>query len=269
MAKRAVADLLTGFLALVVVLVGFITRVVPEDLRIEAIVAAALFFVAGYVRKSPLLVNLGSTVPLCVMAFTGVAFTSRLHLSVFVVTSLFAAIMGAYARSKRRPAGVAIAISWAAIVVAVALLLIPILLESFSTKRVRYPTPRFAFTTADGRRVTNESIAGRVTVLAFWATWCGPCREELPRLEPLRARFSILAVNDERNGEIASAAQKAQAFFAKRKLSLPLVISDEATSKSFGVTALPALVVIDGSGDIRVIHTGYDGAENMERLLRF
>ena len=96
----------------------------------------------------------------------------------------------------------------------------------------------FDFTRAEGGSVTNESLRGRVAVFAFWATWCAPCRQELPRLDKIYAQYSrnpqvaFLAVNNEREDNAASAAKKAQAFFARTGLSMPLVIAAGDAHKS-------------------------------------
>lgn len=110
-------------------------------------------------------------------------------------------------------------------------------------------------------------------MLAFWATWCTPCREELPRLNALYQRYNknsdvtFLAVDTEHEEDFESSARKAKTFFENTRLFLPLVISVGDTSKSLGVDSLPTLLIIDQQGNIRLIHTGYDGAENFEQVV--
>jgi thiol-disulfide isomerase/thioredoxin len=101
-------------------------------------------------------------------------------------------------------------------------------------------------------------------VLAFWATWCAPCREELPRINALYARYrktpgvAFLAVDTEREADFDPSATK---------VSLPLAAGESDSRKNLGVYSLPTLIIIDQAGNIRLVHTGYDGAENLERMV--
>jgi thiol-disulfide isomerase/thioredoxin len=284
--KSVLTDLLTGFLALAVVMAGFVTGILGQDLRAQVMVAGALFLLAGLIRGAAaasnpwiqgLLVNLGSSVPVCIMALAGVAFTSGPHLMAFLATSLLATVVGAHVRRfwrlARPGASLAVAGAWAVAVLLAAQWFVPAMLERLSTERVNRAAPPFSFGAPNGGSVTNESLHGRVAVLAFWATWCTPCREELPRLNRLYEQYdknrdvAFLAVDTERDDDLAAAAKKAKAFFAKTGLSLPLVIGDNDASNGLGVSGLPALLIIDQQGHIRLRHTGYDGAENLERIV--
>ncbi len=136
---------------------------------------------------------------------------------------------------------------------------------------MKYSAPSFSLDAPDGGNATGDSLHGRVAVLVFWATWCAPCREELPRLNALYDQYrnnpnvAFLAVDTEREED--PACNKAKAFFAKSHLSLPLFAADDQTRQKLGASGLPALVVIDQDGNIRLIHIGYDGAERLERML--
>lgn len=285
MAKSVLADLVTGFVCLGVVMTGFVTGLLGQNLRSQVILVGALFLFAGTFRGAAdptnswikgLLIGLGSAVPICIMAVTGVAFTSRPHLMFFLATSFLAAIAGAHVRrlwrSAHRRTSLAIAASSAATVILVAYLFVPSILETLSTRRVRYAAPAFSFRSIDSRPITNESLHGRIAVLAFWATWCAPCREELPRLNALYGRYEknpdvvFLAVDNERE-DFALSAAKAKAFFEKTRVSLPLVISEGDSSRNLGVSSLPSLVIIDQQGNVRLFHSGYDGAENLEGIV--
>jgi len=287
MAKSVSVDLLAGFAALGVVMAGFVTGVLGQNLRTQTILVCVLFLVAGVIRGARvppnpwikgLLVGLGSSVPICIMAATGVAFTSRPHLVVFLASSLLAAVAGAHVRrfwvSAHRRAALAVAGALAVAVILTAQLLIPFMLEKLSTRRLEQRAPAFSFSAVNGGRVSNESVHGRVAVLAFWATWCAPCREELPRLDQLYKQYNnnpsvaFFAVNAEGVEDSQLSAGKAEAFFSRTGLSLPLVINEGDASRNLGVSGLPALVIIDQQGYIRLVHTGYDGAENLESIVR-
>lgn len=287
MARSVFADLLAGFAALAVVMAGFVTGMLGQNLRTQTILVSALFLLAGVVRGAAvpsnpwikgLLVGLGSGVPVCIMTVTRAAFTSRPHLVVFLASSLLAAVAGAHVRRfwllAHRRAALTVAGALLAAVILAAQLLIPMVLEKLSTRRVEQRLPAFSFSAVSGGRVSNESLRGRVAVLAFWATWCAPCREELPRLDQLYKQYSnnpnvaFFAVNTEREDDFQLSARKAKAFFARAGLSLPLVIAEGDASGNLGVSGLPALLIIDQRGSIRLIHTGYDGAENLGSIVR-
>lgn len=286
MVKHALADLSTGFLVLGLIMGGFVTGVLGQNLSTLVILASALFLFAGLIRAakdtlnpwiSGFMVNLGSSLPVCIMAVTGTAFTSRPHFIAFQSSSLLAAIVGAHVRHFWRTAhpraGLGAVGAFTVAVVLAAYVLVPTMLERRSTKHVEHVAPAFSFIAADGGRVTNASLHGRVAVLTFWATWCAPCREELPRINSLYQRYSksrnidFWAVNTEREDDLELSARKAKAYFEKTKLSFPLAISDEQTSKNLGVHSLPTLLIVDQRGSIRFVHSGYDGAERLEQMV--
>jgi len=123
--------------------------------------------------------------------------------------------------------------------------------------------PGFDLVSRDGGRVTLADLKGEVVMVNFWATWCGPCREEMPHLEALYQRYSglgftLLGVNVE---EDASGADE---FLAGTPVSFPILFDPEnEVSKRYNVVAMPSTVLIDRSGNMRFIHHGYKpGYEN-------
>jgi hypothetical protein len=155
-AKSVLADLFAGFLAFSAVIAGFVTGALGENLRTLVIGVSALFLLAGLIRGASapsnpwikgFLVNFGSSAPACIMALTGTAFTSRPHLVVFLLTSLFAAIAGAHMRrswsSAHQRTSLAVAAAWAIATMLVAQLFVPAMLEKLSTRRVTHTAPPF------------------------------------------------------------------------------------------------------------------------------
>jgi thiol-disulfide isomerase/thioredoxin len=105
------------------------------------------------------------------------------------------------------------------------------------------------------------SMRGRVVLLDFWATWCGPCRIVIPKLSALQARYgaqglSVLGLSTEEPEEVAVFTQKAGMRYA--------VASDKhsETTRSYGVMSLPTLVIIDKRGVVRDVAIGYDSSED-------
>jgi len=125
------------------------------------------------------------------------------------------------------------------------------------------PAPNFTLTDAGGQSVTLSDLQGQVVMINFWASWCGPCREEMPLLEQIHQRyeslgFTLLGVNVEEN------SADGQAFLAERPVSFPVLYDpDNGISKLYDVVAMPSTVLIDRQGNVRYLHHGYKpGYEN-------
>ena len=115
---------------------------------------------------------------------------------------------------------------------------------------------------------------GSVVLVNFWATWCEPCREEMPSMERLRAamqgkRFVVLAVN------VGEGARAARAFGERMRLGFPLVMdSDTKTARAWSARVLPASFIVGPRGDIRYSYFGAidwardDVRKSIEDLLR-
>ena len=123
--------------------------------------------------------------------------------------------------------------------------------------------PDFTLADAAGRQVSLGDLKGQVVMINFWASWCAPCRQEMPLLEQIHQKyqplgFTLLAVNVEEN------SADGQAFLKERPVSFP-VLYDPANgiSKLYDVVAMPSTVLIDRKGNVRYLHHGYKpGYEN-------
>ena len=98
---------------------------------------------------------------------------------------------------------------------------------------------------------------GKIVMINFWATWCGPCREEMPHLQALYERyqslgFTLLGVNVEEDSENAAA------WLEETPVTFPILFdSENLATKLYDVVAMPSTVLIDRNGGIRFIHHGY------------
>jgi thiol-disulfide isomerase/thioredoxin len=118
--------------------------------------------------------------------------------------------------------------------------------------------PPFFATTLDGQHISMDSLAGKVVLIDFWATWCGPCREAVPHIRQIAKRFDgqpfvVLSVN------LDSDQAKWKNFVEKNGMTW-LQIWDGSfngpLSKKFSVTAIPATFTIDADGVLEDQHVG-------------
>jgi thiol-disulfide isomerase/thioredoxin len=113
------------------------------------------------------------------------------------------------------------------------------------------PTPQLAATDLSGRSVDLKALRGRVVVVNFWATWCDPCKQEMPSLQRLRDRLSgrpleVLTVN---YGEFRD---KIAPFVERQGLTLPVLLDTQKdAAKDWKVGGLPMTFVIDAQGRVR------------------
>lgn len=114
----------------------------------------------------------------------------------------------------------------------------------------RSPATGFSLATPDGKTIALAQLQGNVVFLNFWATWCPPCREEMPAMERLHKEFkdqglAILAV------DVDESPEQVARFMAEFRLSFPALLDEDAeVSSRYGVRGLPTTFLIDRSGRI-------------------
>ena len=127
------------------------------------------------------------------------------------------------------------------------------------------PAPVFKLSGRGGKTVDLSQFKGQVVMINFWATWCGPCRQEMPLLEDIYKKykpmgFTMLAVNVEPDSKAA------EAWLGKlaKPVSFPVAFDvDSKVSKLYKVAGMPSTVFVDRKGNVRVMHKGYKpGDEN-------
>ena len=119
------------------------------------------------------------------------------------------------------------------------------------------PAPALRLPKADGAAVSLADNRGKVVLVDFWASWCGPCKASFPALDALyqelRDRgFEVIAVNvDQRRAD-------ANAFLADKPHTMSVVFDPEGTAPSaYGVTGMPTSFLIGRDGRVRFVHIGY------------
>jgi peroxiredoxin len=145
---------------------------------------------------------------------------------------------------------------------------------SLKAEKDRKPAPDFTLKDADGKTVHLSDYKGKVVLLDFWATWCGPCRIEIPWFMELQRKnkdkgFEVLGVAmDDEGWEVV------KPFIADLGVNYRVVIGNDATAQAYGgIDALPTTFLIDKAGKIAAVHVGLDASkkdfeDGVEQLLQ-
>jgi len=126
--------------------------------------------------------------------------------------------------------------------------------------------PGFTLPSRSGDSISLEQLKGQVVMLNFWASWCGPCRQEMPLLDQMHKRYSslgftLLGVNVE---EDTTAAEK---WLAQTPVTFPVLYDkDNKVSQLYQVDSMPSTVFIDRKGNVRYLHRGYKPGDEGEYL---
>ncbi|HUN93444.1 MAG TPA: TlpA disulfide reductase family protein [Burkholderiaceae bacterium] len=123
--------------------------------------------------------------------------------------------------------------------------------------------PDFTLQSAAGDNIRLKEQRGQVVMLNFWATWCGPCKQEMPHLNHLYEKyrgsgFQLLGMN------IDDDPRNATATAARLGVRFPVLLdTDKRVSRLYDLTTMPSTLLIDRSGRVRYVHLGYrDGYED-------
>jgi peroxiredoxin len=128
------------------------------------------------------------------------------------------------------------------------------------------PGPAFSLASQAGPKIDLSSLKGQVVLINFWASWCGPCRQEMPVLEQINKRYkalgvTLLGVNVEPDSSNAAGWLKAT------PVSFPILFdTDSKVSKLYDVAGMPNTVILDRKGTVRFVHRGYKPGEENEYM---
>lgn len=126
------------------------------------------------------------------------------------------------------------------------------------------PAPNFTLKSLSGKNLKLSEMTGNVVLINFWASWCGPCRQEMPLLNALHNKyeplgFTVLGVNVEEQ------VDSARGFISDYPVDFPVLLDNKnRVSKLYNVIAMPTTVVVDRDGNMRFLHKGYKPGDEKE-----
>jgi peroxiredoxin len=126
------------------------------------------------------------------------------------------------------------------------------------------PAAAFQLPAALGDPVSLADLKGQVVLINFWASWCGPCRQEMPVLDQLYRRykaagFTLLGVN------VEPKSADALGFLKATPVSFPILFDTQSkVSTLYEVSGMPSTVIVDRKGNVRYVHHGYKPGDESE-----
>ncbi len=126
-----------------------------------------------------------------------------------------------------------------------------------ASQNIKGKAPDFTLKSYAGSNQKLSEFRGDVVLLNFWASWCGPCRQEMPLLNVLHKKykklgFTVIGVNVEEHSE------KARQIVKDVAIKFPILFdSENKVSELYKVSAMPSTVIIDRNGNMRYLHKGY------------
>ena len=147
-------------------------------------------------------------------------------------------------------------------------LCVPLMVQAVSSQEM---APDFTLKSLEGSNLRLDEYKGQVVLINFWATWCGPCRQELPLLDRIHRRyqdagFAVLGINVEG----VDKTDEARAMISKAGVTFPVLVDEgQKISELYALEAMPTSVVVDRDGVVRYVHLGYkpgDEAKYVDKL---
>ncbi|MCL4561399.1 MAG: TlpA family protein disulfide reductase [Chloroflexi bacterium] len=133
------------------------------------------------------------------------------------------------------------------------------------------PAPQFTLTTLDGKQISLADLKGKAVFINFWATWCPPCKVEMPEIQAAYTLHQndglvVLGVND----TLRDALPDVKTFVADEQLTFPILLDEkgEVGDKLYPATGLPTSVFIARDGTIRNIHIGAMDSSQIETYIQ-
>jgi thiol-disulfide isomerase/thioredoxin len=130
------------------------------------------------------------------------------------------------------------------------------------------PAPAFTVRDLDGREIAPASLRGKVVIVNFWATWCGPCRAEIPDLVALQEKYKdtlqVIGISEDEAG-----VEVVKRFAAEHRINYPVAMTTPEIEKMFpGISALPTSFILDRESRVVQKHVGMLTARTTESEAR-
>jgi thiol-disulfide isomerase/thioredoxin len=121
--------------------------------------------------------------------------------------------------------------------------------------------PDLTLRTIEGQEVTLSGLRGKVVLLDFWATWCGPCKESIPHLVQLYRSyqdkgFELIGMSMDKMGEV----EMVRRFVKSMDLPYPIIMTPDEVTRSYKITGIPTTILIDKEGKVREKIVGFNRA---------
>jgi thiol-disulfide isomerase/thioredoxin len=267
-------DILTG---VVLVAVSF-SILSLTSFHYAFIIICALAFGTGIIRGGDASGNRLLKVILLNLLFFFLLFAAlngMLNLLLLLIAVLSSTYTGLYVRQKFSDSK--LAVSGIVILFAIAVLLTGTfvsrsLLDAMMWKKSNDKAPDYTLVSVAGDTILSADQTKKVVVLDFWASWCGPCKKQLPEVEDVYQKYRennnivFMSVNSYLGNETYENAIR---FIDENSFEIPAVFDTKGeAAKSFGVYSIPSIIIIDKKGVIRHIHRGYDESENFPAEFR-
>lgn len=142
----------------------------------------------------------------------------------------------------------------------------------FMSEKKKGKLPDVEFQTLSGEKVTSEQLKGKVVIVDFWASWCEPCKKEIPHFQKMYEQWKDqgffvvgIAVRDQ--------PDKVRAFRDKHQVTYPITMNNQQLYESFTdeigpIKGLPTSLIVDREGNIRQKITGYRQPDYFERRIQ-
>ncbi|WP_339181996.1 redoxin domain-containing protein [Bacillus sp. FSL R5-0560] len=127
--------------------------------------------------------------------------------------------------------------------------------------------PDFTLKTLSGESSSLSDVRGKKVLLNFWATWCKPCRQEMPAMEELQKEHSDLAVIAVNFTSAEKSEKQVQAFADTYHLTFPILIDKKGINADYNVFSYPTTYILDEKGVIKDIHIGTMTKKEMKEKL--
>lgn len=143
-----------------------------------------------------------------------------------------------------------------------------LLRQNLLAAEINLPVPEFNLSGLDGSRLTDTELKNKITIVSFFATWCPPCRKELPLLNEFHHHYSndedlkVIAISTDRDTYLVPP------FVKKNALDFPVYYADGIQSQ-FGVKGIPTIFIVDQKGIIRYKKVGFTDGEEFIKILNW